>query len=625
MEEEFFDIVIRSQNQESQKAELPGKQRQLNRISLIDETNKAALRALLEKQQARKKADDEEQAACIYIKEKKDVNSEELFWATAITVLGSYDGSLDFLGDIPNLEHLTCYHILPKDVLEQIDLSSMEELDLTVDDENEDVYIDAPWLKKLSLGGAINRPSPLERMLLDSSRLDISRCKRLEALNLRNYDSYDISSIGLLKRLKSLRLSQMKFEDLEWLKDCNNLETLVFENCEFLLESLPALPHLKSLSIYLGGLDSIKGLPAFPELEVLNLSHNNITDVSELLKIKTLKKLDLYHNPIRNPKAVRGLGIEDTVITENDRRQRKIANDFQFLLYRAFLRLKKNETDLKEGNISNPYLRRRLEADSKKSEEERYSEYINLDVENAIERMRSYVNTPDEDSTEENLKEIYVTYIKQNYPYVRIPEGVYAQIEREKAGIGAFYRAKPGFIFFVRDGVFAIEISLRRDQKEHIRIVEWEGETEFYRSELARMLNKVFEVPADEHVRIRIMDLYGASGGDGLEVGILAAYASLKCNYVVPADTFITGKSVRKNAFKSETPYRFIIDEARRQGCRHLAVFSTAKTSDYNPEGIEIEFYKKIDDFFKEREAIEVEEAQLEIEGLGAFPNKQTQ
>lgn len=41
-----------------------------------------------------------------------------------------------------------------------------------------------------------------------------------------------------------------------------------------------------------------------------------------------------------------------------------------------------------------------------------------------------------------------------------------------------------------------------------------------------------------------------------------------------------------------------------KRGGRAVSIrqfFSAAKTSDYNPEGIEIEFYKKIDDFFKER------------------------
>jgi len=130
----------------------------------------------------------------------------------------------------------------------------------------------------------------------------ILECIQIKNLYLDKLKLKDYTKLTNLKYLDSLTIANCQVESIDWLKDYNNLNELVFLNCKKLNDFSPIknCSSLKRLTIsgskLLNDLNFVKGLN---NLEVLVVSDNSeINSLAPLVKIRSLKALSFAGNTV---------------------------------------------------------------------------------------------------------------------------------------------------------------------------------------------------------------------------------------------------------------------------------------------------------------------------------------
>jgi len=190
--------------------------------------------------------------------------------------------------------------------LKSLHLHSQISFDLPKDF-NFDIFKNFSSLVDLNL----SRCSRLENLdFLKSCRLlkevNFSGCKNIEnfdllssfelrVLHLRGCEHLNNKFISDISSLVVLDLSYNEVVDIEEIKGCNKLQTLILNRCSVIknLDSLKSFPYLKKMQLsgYAGKIDTdlLKSLP----IEELNLCEINLLNYTFLLGMSNLRKVNL--------------------------------------------------------------------------------------------------------------------------------------------------------------------------------------------------------------------------------------------------------------------------------------------------------------------------------------------
>ncbi|MFD6510773.1 NEAT domain-containing protein, partial [Bacillus sp. NPDC060175] len=144
----------------------------------------------------------------------------------------------------------------------------------------------------------------LNRENLDTpiTKEDLLKVKSLIVVEAKSKGIQDVSGLEYMTNLESLRLEEVKLENIQFISK---------------------LRQLKLLSITYGELEDIRPLAELEHIEFLNLRNNKISDLSPLSQIKKIKTLDLSSNYIKDIKPLFTVkSLRDLTVANN-----QISND----------------------------------------------------------------------------------------------------------------------------------------------------------------------------------------------------------------------------------------------------------------------------------------------------------
>ena len=123
-------------------------------------------------------------------------------------------------------------------------------------------------------------------------------------------DTETYSDLKFLPYLTSLTIEDGDFEDVTFLKDMRNLETLTISDVPLSsddVEIISALPGLKDLTLSGCGISNISALSSDQSLVHLDLSDNTIRNIDALADLTSLERVNLKHNALTSLDALSGL------------------------------------------------------------------------------------------------------------------------------------------------------------------------------------------------------------------------------------------------------------------------------------------------------------------------------
>ena len=129
------------------------------------------------------------------------------------------------------------------------------------------------------------------------------------------------TDLRYLPYLTSLTINDGSFEDVKFLTQMQDLETLSISGTNLTsenLETIAALPRLNNLILSGCGLSNISALGAAQSLVHLNLADNTIRDIDVLSGLVSLESIDLQHNALTSLNALSVLtGLKELNVSYN--------------------------------------------------------------------------------------------------------------------------------------------------------------------------------------------------------------------------------------------------------------------------------------------------------------------
>lgn len=196
----------------------------------------------------------------------------------------------------PNIEWST---------LEQIDLSKIEHLSVSLQGDVEPICLTANNLKSLSLSMYFKIDL---RRNYPRKKFDFSGMQLLEELRIASGIGLDYTSLKSLKNLKKLKIiDDRKLQDLLWLSSDYKLNELRIQGKIKSLNGLEKQSELRYIHLWGNSVSDISMLAQVKQLEYLCLDHNKISDISTLAQLTKLEYISLQFNNISNTDALVGL------------------------------------------------------------------------------------------------------------------------------------------------------------------------------------------------------------------------------------------------------------------------------------------------------------------------------
>ena len=141
------------------------------------------------------------------------------------------------------------------------------------DDQNQEVNIPDENLR-LALLSALKITDTSHKLTID----ELNKVKRVYASNVDN-----LEGLRYCTRLKTIRISDSTFTDLNEIKDLKYIENLEFVNCE--LNDISAIENMDNvINLYLHStkVSDISVIPSMDSLKILDIGESNITDLEPL-------------------------------------------------------------------------------------------------------------------------------------------------------------------------------------------------------------------------------------------------------------------------------------------------------------------------------------------------------
>ena len=159
----------------------------------------------------------------------------------------------------------------------------------------------------------------ISSLSLQNSFKVLTKCKKLESLDLRNSKITDYSFLQELIELKNLYLSNNQISDYSAFEKLIGLQSLYLSNCQISdIRFLEKLIGLQSLSLSSNQISNVRSLEKLIELRSLDLRNNKISDIRFLEKIIGLRTLYLSNNQITDIRFLEKLtGLHSLDLSEN--------------------------------------------------------------------------------------------------------------------------------------------------------------------------------------------------------------------------------------------------------------------------------------------------------------------
>ena len=213
----------------------------------------------------------------------------------------------------PNLTELSITHKCDCEMLSKLNLTKIEKLSFSCN-KFTPIVINAPVLKKLDIFASDLDDKKKTSKSLVRCYFDFSGMPCLETFSSSCCYYFDYSSLGVLSKLKHIKITDKYLTDLLWLSEKYQLE---------------------KLSVF-GKVVSLAGVECQKNLKKLQLQYNKIRDVSALVELHQLEYLDLFKNDILDEDFVRQLNISTTLLTKMDRELYEIEDRFVSLYGLSF-------------------------------------------------------------------------------------------------------------------------------------------------------------------------------------------------------------------------------------------------------------------------------------------------
>ncbi len=145
---------------------------------------------------------------------------------------------------------------------------------------------------------------------------DAAIMAHMKQFDLNEYNIESYSDLKYFKGLKELILPSVDFEDVSFISDMKELETLYIDGVtvggEYIndLSLVSGLENLRTFSAYGNNVTDISPLASLVNLENIYLDYNKIKDVSPLAGLKNIKNLYLTYNLISDITPLASLDAE---------------------------------------------------------------------------------------------------------------------------------------------------------------------------------------------------------------------------------------------------------------------------------------------------------------------------
>ncbi|WP_161568209.1 stalk domain-containing protein [Anaerobacillus alkaliphilus] len=163
----------------------------------------------------------------------------------------------------------------------------------------------------------------------------LSKLGNLKELNLFNGSGakLDLTPVGELKKLTTLRISGNNVTNLKVLSQLSNLQTLELKDSQ--LTDITGLSGVKSIqSLYLSknNISNLSPLSTLQKLDVVDLENNQIKNLNPLRNLPELSVLFLKHNQVTELEALKHLpNLQVVSLTDNPLKSREAMDVIRFL------------------------------------------------------------------------------------------------------------------------------------------------------------------------------------------------------------------------------------------------------------------------------------------------------
>jgi len=129
-----------------------------------------------------------------------------------------------------------------------------------------------------------------------TSIASLAKLKKLTSLKLSEVSVSDFTPLSDLTQLQSISITANAMTNLAWMQKLTQLRSLEINSSGLTdLKGIPSLPLLSRANVFKGAPDDLTPLvEALPNLTDLNLNYMRIKDLSPLAKLSKLKNLSLY-------------------------------------------------------------------------------------------------------------------------------------------------------------------------------------------------------------------------------------------------------------------------------------------------------------------------------------------
>lgn len=324
-----------------------------------------------------------------------------------VTISCMYKGNTIPFNILKGMKKFSCFLPVPFVRYKELDMSQIEELYCSIIDENKDIVLNAPHLKRLSLyinDNIYERITPIERVLQFQTKvIDLSNLEELEQLEIYHSSGYSIIVNKKLKKLKKIIQTYELKNEFEWLKELPILEE--YDNYNGNIDDincLPKLEHLQVLKIERNKLKIIDNIKRYPKLKELSVNGNEINSINSD-GLGNLERLDLRNNSITSHVQKEELPIPEFFLTELDYRIATLKDEFDKLFYFAYKDVKANELILR-----------------KKTELEKFVIFAN----DSFKQKAKTINNFSDELSNIKLRDAFIQYAYNHYDFLDMDKKV---------------------------------------------------------------------------------------------------------------------------------------------------------------------------------------------------------
>ncbi|CAL6059282.1 Serine/threonine_protein [Hexamita inflata] len=258
-----------------------------------------------------------------YEKDEQMIQQCQKLIQNRVLCLGPYDNlkNIEFLQgvDIYRLKLARCSNIIPKFKSDTLRELRIEDCNLkTIDD------LPLAQLQVLELITNISGSTEEPKLNLQN----ITKCKLLKYLYLKNYRNIDLTPVENLTSLIKIKLESCSIKKLDVLAPLVNLEELILSNNYGInISALSTFQKLRTLIIYFCAIEdkqinifdsiNLNPIKTLKKLQFLSLVGNNIQYITTLQSMTQLKELILSYNPVIDISPLRHMVTLESLYLDN--------------------------------------------------------------------------------------------------------------------------------------------------------------------------------------------------------------------------------------------------------------------------------------------------------------------